>query len=258
MKCHDPAIDDLFLLLSPLVRSKVCPDLNQFDGRITAHQYRKICDLCHREVPPESKVLDWGCGNGHFSFFLALSGHRVTSFSFDEKPCALEHLGGVNAQPLIFVKGSSNEPTRLPFNEETFDAVFSIGVLEHVKETDGDDEASLKEIHRILKRGGLFICCHLPNKYSFIEALSRYAWSPSGHFHKYRYTRKGIASLCAAAKMDLLGCKRYGILPRNICSRSPSFIKDNLTLTICFDAMDDLLGTILSPIAQNYYFWARK
>ncbi len=258
MKCDGPSIDDVFRLVSPLVRSRACQDINQFDGRITAHQYRRAYDLCHREILPDSKVLDWGCGNGHFSFFLALCGHRVTSFSFDAKPCMFKHLDGLQTRPLVFVQGTDNEPTRLPFGNEDFDAIFSIGVLEHVAETGGDDEASLKEIRRTLKPGGLFICFHLPNEYSLIEALSRHAWSPSGHFHKHRYTAKKIKSLCAAANMHLLGCRRYGILPRNICVSFPSFVKDNAALTACFDAMDGILERIASPVAQNYCFWARK
>ncbi|MBQ4132690.1 MAG: methyltransferase domain-containing protein [Desulfovibrionaceae bacterium] len=47
--------------------------------------------------------------------------------------------------------------------------MFSIGVFEHVHETGGDQLASLKEISRVLKPEGFFLCFHLPNKYSWVE-----------------------------------------------------------------------------------------
>ncbi len=96
-------------------------------------------------VPAGSKVLDWGCGGGHFSYFLLRSGYKLVSFSLEDFPNILEPF----RNSFEFIRGSIGEPRLLPFGDEQFDAVFSIGVLEHVRETGGSEPESLREIHRI-------------------------------------------------------------------------------------------------------------
>ncbi len=61
------------------------------------------------------------------------------------------------------------DPRRLPFDDETFDAVLSCGVLEHVE----DPDASLEEIRRVLAPGGTFYVYKLPNRTSYLEAIAR-------------------------------------------------------------------------------------
>ena len=58
--------------------------LLQFRSLVTAHQYLKLYRLFHRHVPKGSKVLDWGAGNGHFSYFLQRSGYETTGYSIDD------------------------------------------------------------------------------------------------------------------------------------------------------------------------------
>jgi SAM-dependent methyltransferase len=57
----------------------------------------------------------------------------------------------------------------LPFDDRSFDAVLSCGVLEHVE----DPDASLDEIKRILVPGGSFYVYKLPNRRSYLEAIAR-------------------------------------------------------------------------------------
>lgn len=69
---------------------------------------------------------------------------------------------------------------RLPFQDETFDAVFSFAVLEHVK----DPFRSAQEICRVLKRGGILYCV-VP----FLQPLHGY---PN---HYYNMTSQGLRNL---------------------------------------------------------------
>jgi predicted RNA methylase len=42
--------------------------LFQFQSFVSASQYFRLYNLFTKYVPTNSKVLDWGCGNGHFSY----------------------------------------------------------------------------------------------------------------------------------------------------------------------------------------------
>ncbi|MEO6263600.1 MAG: class I SAM-dependent methyltransferase [Luteimonas sp.] len=68
----------------------------------------------------------------------------------------------------------------LPFKDETFDAVISIAVLEHVK----DPFACAREIARVLKPGGQLMCC-VP----FLQPLHGYP------HHYYNMTHSGLGNL---------------------------------------------------------------
>ena len=53
----------------------------QFAALVSAHQYRYLYRLVDEHVPPAGRVLDWGCGGGHFSYHLWKRGCEVTAFS---------------------------------------------------------------------------------------------------------------------------------------------------------------------------------
>ena len=64
----------------------------------------------------------------------------------------------------------SSEPVALPFDDDAFDAVLSMGVLEHVM----DPDASLEELRRVLVPGGVIHCYKLPNRFSYLEFIARH------------------------------------------------------------------------------------
>jgi SAM-dependent methyltransferase len=123
----------------------------QFQSYLTLQQYEPVYKKTLDHLQINGKALDWGCGNGHFSYFLLHQNIDVTGYSFDAQPPFL-----ANHKGFRFVAGNINGPKTLPFRNQSFDYVFSIGVLEHVKETGGDELESMLEIFRILKPGGVF------------------------------------------------------------------------------------------------------
>lgn len=229
-------------------------NLLQFRTPISAHQYLKLYRLLTSYVNPCSNVLDWGVGNGHFSYFLVKAGYTVSGFDFTDRP----KLCGVLApESYTYKKGNLDKPTSLPFDSQTFDAVFSVGVLEHVRETGGNEIATLKEIYRILKPNGIFLCFHLPNQYSWIEALSRLI--ARSRSHQYRYTSSDILSLAKSAGFEVVELQRYAILPRNIWAWGiPKIIGSSFQLAHLYDQIDNSLSFLFSPVCQNYLFVARK
>jgi SAM-dependent methyltransferase len=86
------------------------------------------------------RVLDLGCGKGRFSSHLKAEGAEV--IGLDLSAAMLSSLRGIDR-----VRASAR---RLPFANETFDAVVAIEVLEHV----GAVESVLFEARRVLKPGG--------------------------------------------------------------------------------------------------------
>lgn len=227
-------------------------DVHQFKSLVGGYQYKFLYRSLRKYVPQGAEVLDWGVGNGHFSYFLVRSGYKAFGFSLDGFPIGVE-LADARYR---FVKGGEEDPTRLPFKDNSFACVSSVGVLEHVRQTGGNEEASLMEIVRILKPGGVFICCHLPNRYSFVEAVARFF--PRKHHHPYRYVEKNIKSLVEKTKLQLLETKRYGFLPRNTWCYAPKFLKNLKASVIAWDILDTLLSYPFAFLCQNYIFVARK
>jgi SAM-dependent methyltransferase len=76
-------------------------------------------------------------------------------------------------------------PAKLDFPDETFDVALFANVFEHI--VPGERDASLCEIHRVLKPGGVVVG-QLPNPYFPIEYHSRLpfmGWLPEAWQHKY-------------------------------------------------------------------------
>ena len=226
---------------------------SNFSTIYTGCQYLSFYSKFREYIPPAAHVLDWGAGNGHASAFLTASGHEVTGYSFDEF-----YFGDIVRGKYHFRQGSKTEPIRLPFPDEFFDAVVSIGVLEHVRETGGDEIGSLKEIRRVMRPGAVFLCCHFPNNHSWIEGLTR-LMPNSFHHHQFRYTKHQIRELCESTGLSLIEIYPYGVLPRTIVAKIiPPFLRQNLQVAEILNAVDTALRYFFFSIAQNFLFVARK
>ncbi|HSM83954.1 MAG TPA: class I SAM-dependent methyltransferase [Nodosilinea sp.] len=226
------------------------PEYRQFASVVGAHQYRLLYGLCDRYLPPGGQVLDWGCGHGHFSYYLLHRGYETHGFAFVEFPLLPELAAG----GFHFWRGRLEEPVALPYGDGRFDGVVSVGVLEHVREHGGDEVASLREIRRLLKPEGVFICYHFPNRYSLIELAA--ARLPDKYHHPYRYTRADIDEFCRQAQFELLAVGRYGLLPRNMFGHLGA-LGQRRWVARGWDGCDRTLSQLFSPLCQNYYFVAR-
>jgi len=210
--------------------------------------YRKAMEY----LRPGMRVLDWGAGNGHFSVFLARNGFEPDAYMIDDPPALL-------CQPGIrFTKGA--DPKLLPYPSESFDAVFGVGVLEHVRERDGDERASLAELTRILKPGGLLFILHLPNAYSWLEAANRLGKRLGRPRlpHDFIYSRHAFHALLPGVGLNVIEEGRYNLLPRSTINRLGRSITDATWFCTLFDRLDDFSTALLGPLSQNLYFVLRK
>jgi SAM-dependent methyltransferase len=130
-------------------------------------EYRTAVERIAADRP--QKLLDWGCGYGQLSHMLKTRGIDVTSIEWhptipEGEVRRLERYPDVEAR-------YTQEPVKLPYPDASFDAVLSMGVLEHVH----DPAGSLDEIHRILQPGGRLYVYKLPNRRSYLERAARAA-----------------------------------------------------------------------------------
>lgn len=113
-------------------------------------------------------ILDIGCGTGAMSAKLEQFG---TVVSADFSPLALEYSRRRSLKRLC-----AADAMRLPFRTGSFDAIIALDILEHLP----DDEAALREFHRVLKPGG-----HVIASVPAYQSL----WSPHDvalmHFRRY-------------------------------------------------------------------------
>ena len=235
-----------------------------FNNIVTASQYWLAYDIFLKICPPPSpnvRLLDWGRGTGHFSYFLLEAGFATDSFNLNNKK--LHDMGEIQIFDLLKSKFESSfryrtttDSVKLPYPDNSFDSVVSIGTLEHVRETGGNEIKSLMEIYRVLKKGGIFFCYHFPNKFSWIDAVAKRISTKAYAYHRYKFTRKNIEVLNQAAGLTVKEIKMYGFFPRNIATRLPNWIKNNSIFVKLYNWVDRYLGCM--PICQNYLFWSEK
>lgn len=96
------------------------------------------------------KILDVGCGGG---FFLASLNNSWEKYGTEVNPTALKY--GKDTFGLNILKGHLRE---VNFHDETFDVIKIRGTIEHLP----DPMSELREINRILRKGGL-IAVNTPN-----------------------------------------------------------------------------------------------
>lgn len=92
------------------------------------------------------RLLDFGCGTGHFVQKLVDEGAEAVGLDLVREYFPMPEGWGRGR----LVQG---DVQHLPFAENTFDAVFALDVLEHC----GDFEGGVREIHRVLKPGGQIV-----------------------------------------------------------------------------------------------------
>lgn len=123
--------------------------------RETEAMFRMRDHLATTEMPIASlagkRVLEIGCGAGSHSALFASHGACMTALdlSFERASAARRKFAllGADAHGSDALEGDGE---RLPFADNTFDIVYSNGVLHHSPDT----EAAIAEVHRVLKPGG--------------------------------------------------------------------------------------------------------
>jgi SAM-dependent methyltransferase len=105
-------------------------------------------------LPQNAAVLDIGCAESLLPLYLSYSGVNVTGLDCRDYP--------YTAPNFKFLKGNI---LKLPFDNNSFDAVTCISTIEHIgigfyddpKQNSAADALAMKEIQRVLKSAGYLI-----------------------------------------------------------------------------------------------------
>jgi SAM-dependent methyltransferase len=183
-------------LFDEILRSeeKFCLEIRKCDPRAAivnlVNGYKGAFDHVQSYLTPDSqqKILEIGSGNGFGLCYMLKRGLDVvgvepgSEISFEgrsQRAASLLEINGI-ASPMSRLLPVCAE--QLPFPDNSFDLVFSIAVIEHVK----DVEQTIREAVRVVKPGKL-VSMNVPNYNSFREFHYDILWLP------YLLAWKGIA-----------------------------------------------------------------
>jgi SAM-dependent methyltransferase len=135
-----------------------------------------------------TRILAWASRHGARAYGIDISAPTVAQArgAFDTCPCGERRL-----------RGAVGDVRDLPFRDGSFDAIYSMGTIEHFDET----ERAVAEIARVLKPGGRAIV-GVPNRHDpFLRPLMVFDPVPWG------FTATALEKSCSAprpAKGDML------------------------------------------------------
>ncbi len=160
------------------------------------------------------KVLEVGCGIAVDGRYLSENGidYQAVDLSIESLALAKEHF----RQHELPRRFTNADATRLPFADNSFDLVFSIGVLHHVPDT----KAACREVARVLKPAGnlrvMLYGRHSYHYYLVIGVVYPLIWLllhlPGGRSLAYRGPKK------LGDVFDI--CKEFGLSKKRLLNVS--------------------------------------
>lgn len=140
-----------------------------------------------------TRILQWAAGRGATAFGIDLSG-----------PIARDARRNFASGQL---KAVVSDVRAIPFADASFDAVYSMGTVEHFDET----EQAVREIHRVLKPGGLAVI-GVPNRHdpflrpALAAVMQAFNWYGYGYEKSYsRRTWRGVLERTGFEVLDESG-----------------------------------------------------
>lgn len=147
--------------------------INQLDQKWYPQFQKNWDDSLFREkilecLKPEFTVLDLGAGAGIVE--------QMNFRGMVLKMCGVDLDKRVTQNPMLD-EGKLADAEKIPYDDNTFDVVFSDNVLEHLEQPD----SVFKEVNRVLKPGGVYLF-KTPNKWHYMPTISRIT---PHKFHQY-------------------------------------------------------------------------
>ncbi|WP_051310593.1 class I SAM-dependent methyltransferase [Zooshikella ganghwensis] len=145
----------------------------QYFQELESQRYRSHRHLLPwiHSMKPGKTVLEIGCGIGLDSYQLVKHGMKLTAIDLTNIAIeiASSRFKASNIEGNFFI----GDATSLQFDDNSFDYVYSFGVLHHVQDT----EKAIIEVYRVLKQGGIAKVM-LYNLHSLNELIHRLTLTP--------------------------------------------------------------------------------
>jgi len=142
--------------------------------------------------PKDALILEAGCGTGNVVIPIVAAGYRnIIGLDFSES--------AINKARIKFPEGKFivGDIKSLPFEDDKFDFICSLGVIEHFN----DPMPLLAEMKRVLKKNGVLYLT-TPNKYNFLHTFLRTVLNLAGKWkigYEKSYSLFELSSLLKTA-----------------------------------------------------------
>jgi trans-aconitate methyltransferase len=205
---------------------------------------------------PGERILDLGCGDGQLTQRIAATGATVQGVDASAEMTASARARGLAADV------ASAE--LLPYEDKSFDAVFSNAVLHWVR----DHDAMMRQVHRVLRPGGRFVAEMGGHgniaaiRVAFIATLARHGFGDlenevnyyptpeayTGRLTKYGFTVEKIALIPRPTPLEAGGMTGWlRTFRRGVLDGLPVAIRETV-----IDETVALLSTALCDEAGNW------
>ncbi len=149
-------------------------------------------------------LLDAGCGGGRHCFGALERGANVIGLDLDPEGLRLTRAGieEQRAESAAELHGGAlrGDVFRLPFGDSAFDRVICSEVMEHVH----DYGAAVRELVRVLRRGGTIgiTIPTAPTEHLYLLLSRHYFESPGGHIRIFRPRDLALAMSKAGLRVE--------------------------------------------------------
>ncbi len=173
-------------------------------------EHAKLCEcqtitpIFLKYLPKNGRILEAGCGLGRWLIYFSKRGYDIERIELNED--VLGKIKNFNSN-LKTIRGNILE---MPYEDNSFNAVISLGVIEHSKE---GPQKALKEMYRILKPGGILLVTvpylnlmrrllHIP--YQALIVRIRRIQGFNMKFDSYVYTKKEMQAFLKNTGFEII------------------------------------------------------
>lgn len=177
---------------------------SDIESRYSLYAYQpQLVDVIRQAIgtPSGKRILEVGCGKGNELIHLAREGAECSGLDFSHS--AIRFLGERLRREEISISLVHGDAISLPFVSETFDLVFSQGVLEHFT----DPSIPLKEQRRVLRLGG-HVVAEVPNKLTLYTVYKKILmlfnrWPPGW---ETQYSPRELKQMLSRSEIQVINC----------------------------------------------------